>query len=79
LGLTRVKTIANARFTLKVNGNDGDMAEVVIHTSTGVPVEKIDHIPANVGHNLGSVWQKGFYIVKVKIGHKLETYNLIKK
>jgi len=66
-------------FTMKVNGNDGDIAEVVIYRASGMPVEEIEHIPVNVEHNFGGTWQKGFYIVKVKTGHKLETYHLIKE
>ena len=68
-----------ASFTMRINGTDGDMAEVVILTGTGTPVDKIENVPANVELKFGGIWQKGLYIIKVRIGHKLQTYHLVKK
>jgi ELWxxDGT repeat protein len=67
-------------FTLKVNGKDGDRAEIAVYTGSGMPVEKIKNLRVNDETiKIGASWQRGSYIVKVITGNnKIETYHVIK-
>jgi hypothetical protein len=67
-------------FTLRINGKEGEKAEVGVFTASGMPVDNFPDVKVNTEYeNIGGKWQKGFYIVKVIKGDKIETYQVIKQ
>jgi ELWxxDGT repeat protein len=69
-----------SNFSLRINGNDEETADVGVYTATGMPVEKFEAIKVNTDYtNIGSQWPRGMYIVKVSKGGKLTSHTIIKK
>lgn len=67
-------------FSLRVNGNDDEVADVGVYDISGLPIEKLNGIKTNTDHpNIGITWPKGMYIVKVYKGGKLSTHTVIKR
>jgi ELWxxDGT repeat protein len=67
-------------FTLKVNGNDEEIAEIGVYTFQGLPVDKFENVKCNTAYyNVGGTWPRGMYIVKVYKGGKLTTHTVVKK
>jgi hypothetical protein len=67
-------------FTLRVNGNDDEVAEVGVYTFQGLPVDKFEGVKTNTEYpNIGSGWPKGIYLVKINKGGKLTSHTIIKK
>ena len=67
-------------FTLKVDGNEGDNAEIAVHTAGGLPVEQLKSVPVNrEQQNIGAHWPRGLYIVKVRTHGKVQTFQVLKE
>lgn len=66
-------------FTFKLEDASAGDIEVGVFTIYGMPVETVKGIKANTPHDLGASWPKGSYIIKVKKGDTMETYQVIKK
>jgi hypothetical protein len=67
-------------FTFKVNGNEGDKAEIAVYTGSGFPVEQIKGVPVNREQlNIGAHWPRGLYIVKVRTQGKVQTLQVLKE
>jgi hypothetical protein len=69
-----------ADFTLNVEGAEGEQADVMIYNSTGFPVETFRGITVNRDYpNVGALWPKGTYIVKIYRGGQIYTRQVVKK
>jgi ELWxxDGT repeat protein len=67
-------------FTMRIEGNEGEQAEVAVFNGSGMPVETFRNIDANFDYtNVGATWPKGIYVVKVNRGGVVTTHRLVKK
>jgi ELWxxDGT repeat protein len=67
-------------FTLRLEGEESEEAEVAIYSSTGMPVETFKGVRMNTDYeHVGTTWPKGVYIVKVNKGGQLSNFTVIKK
>ena len=67
-------------FTLKVDGNEDERAEVAVYTAGGFPVEVLKDISGNrVYRDIGAQWPNGLYIVKVRRRGRMETIQVLKE
>lgn len=67
-------------FTLRVHGAENEEAEVAVFSDSGMPIEKLGAVKANVDHpNIGGTWPNGIYYVKVSKGGKLTTHTVVKR
>ena len=67
-------------FTLKVDGKEGEHAEVAVFTASGFSVEVLKDISVNrVYRDVGAWWPNGLYIVKVRRRGRMETIQVLKE
>jgi ELWxxDGT repeat protein len=66
-------------FSLQINGDDGEVAQVNVFTVSGYNVESVVDLPCNTKHSLGSAWPTGLYILKVNRRGNISTQKIIKK
>jgi hypothetical protein len=52
-------------FAIRVEGQEGELADVMVYDATGLPVETFRAISVNTEFRAGSSWPRGFYYVKV--------------
>ena len=66
-------------FVIKMQGSNGEFAQVSVFTDSGTPVEKFN-VPVNTkDFQIGAAWAKGFYVVKIETNSKLVTYRVVKE
>jgi ELWxxDGT repeat protein len=66
-------------FSLRVNGAEGQKANVVIFNDLGFPVERLNDLETNNDYqNLGSKWPKGIYLLRIEIAGKVTTQRLVR-
>jgi hypothetical protein len=69
-----------ADFTLRVDGAEGEQADVSVYNASGFPVDTFKGISTNTEYkNLGATWPKGIYLVKVFKQGVMTTHRLVKK
>lgn len=69
-----------ATFTMRIEGTEGEQADVQVFTGSGFPVENFSGITTNTDYeNIGSTWPKGTYIVKVQKGKTVTSHRVVKK
>ena len=67
-------------FSLKITGQTTRSLRVDVYTVGGMPVERLENVPAETASiQLGSHWQKGHYIIKVRTVEGVETYHVMKE
>jgi ELWxxDGT repeat protein len=67
-------------FTLRVHGEENEIAEVAVFSDSGIPIENLGAVKINVDHpDIGAAWPNGMYYVKVNRGGKLTTHTVVKK
>jgi ELWxxDGT repeat protein len=67
-------------FSLRLDGKDGEEAEVSVFTNAGLPVETFKNVKSNTDYeHIGVSWPRGVYIVKINQGGKLSTHMIVKK
>lgn len=69
-----------ANFTMRIEGIEGEQADVEVYNATGFPVENFKGITANTDYtNIATYWPKGTYFVKVLKGKTVTTHRVVKK
>jgi ELWxxDGT repeat protein len=67
-------------FTLNFAGNENETADVVVFSSTGMPIEKLRDIKANTDYDhIGAKWPKGIYLVKISVAGKVTNHTIVKE
>jgi ELWxxDGT repeat protein len=67
-------------FTLRLEGEESEEAEVAVYSSTGMPIETFKGVKMNTDYeHIGTTWPKGIYLVKVNKGGELSNFTVIKK
>jgi ELWxxDGT repeat protein len=67
-------------FTMRVNGNEDEVAQVAVYTPSGLPVETFENVKANTDYNkIGAGWPRGMYVIKVRKGESVSTHMVVKK
>jgi ELWxxDGT repeat protein len=65
--------------TIRVDGEQGDIANVRVFASNGAPVEVFENLDCNTDYAIGRQWNSGLYILHVKTKDRMLIRKIVKE
>lgn len=67
-------------FSIRINGADDELADIAVFTSFGKPVETMRELRTNTNYlNVGQLWEKGIYLIRISKNGKTKNYTVVKE